>query len=129
MTTSKPKFEMIVEKTPTGYSAYCEEVGAFTTGADVEDLKTNIVAVLNLALSETSQTIFLEDVKLVCDLKSFFDAYKVINAAALAKRIGMTQSLLSQYISGNKKASSKQTTRILQGIRQVGRELAEMDFA
>ena len=126
---SKPAFEMIVEKTSTGYSAYCEAVGAFTTGNTADELKTNIVAVLNLALSETGKTVTIEDVKLTCDLASFFDAYKVINAAALAKRVGMTQSLLSQYISGSKKATPRQVERILQGIRQVGRELAEMDFA
>lgn len=125
----KSPYEMIVEKTSTGYSAYCEAVGAFTTGPTADELKVNIVTVLNLALAETGQSIALEDVKLTCDLKSFFDAYKVINASALAKRVGMSQSLLSQYIAGSKKATPSQTGRILQGIRQVGRELAEMDFA
>jgi hypothetical protein len=41
----------------------------------------------------------------------------------------MNQSLLAQYIKGNKKPSSAQTQRILKGIRQVGRELAEIEFS
>ena len=47
----------------------------------------------------------------------------------LAARIGMLQSLLAQYIGGRNKPSAKQTARILEGVREVGRELAEMDFA
>lgn len=120
---------MIVERTPTGYSAYNEAEGAYTVGANFAELKTNMVEVLNLALSDTGRTVGIEDVKITYDLKSFFEAYKVINAAALAKRLGMTQSLLGQYIAGSKKPSPTQTRRILEGVRAVGRELAEMDFA
>lgn len=123
------KYEMIVERTPTGYSAYNEGEGAYTVGTSFEELKANMVEVLNLALSDTGRTIGIEDVKITYNLKSFFDAYKVINAAALAKRLGMTQSLLGQYIAGNKKPSPTQTRRILEGVRAVGRELAEMDFS
>lgn len=123
------KYEMIVERTATGYSAYNAEEGAYTVGANFEELKSNMVEVLNLALDDSGRTITIEDVKVTYDLKSFFDAYKVINAAALAKRLGMTQSLLSQYVSGNKKPSAAQTQRILEGVRAVGRELASMDFA
>ena len=123
------KYEMIVERTGTGYSAYNEAEGAYTVGTSFEELKANMVEVLNLVLSDTGRTISIADVKIIYDLKSFFDAYKVINAAALAKRLGMTQSLLSQYVSGNKKPSPTQTRRILEGVRAVGRELAEMDFA
>jgi hypothetical protein len=41
--------------------------------------------------------------KLKLDLPQFFAFYKVINAKALSERIGMHQSLLAQYINGNKK--------------------------
>ena len=59
---------------------------------------------------------------------SFFEFYKVINAKALSKRIGMNQSLLAQYIKGNKKPSPAQKKRILKGVQKVGRELAEVSF-
>ena len=40
----------------------------------------------------------------------------------------MNQSLLAQYIKGNKKPSPVQTRRILKGVQQVGRELAAVQF-
>jgi DNA-binding transcriptional regulator YdaS (Cro superfamily) len=52
----------------------------------------------------------------------------VINAKALSERIGMNQSLLAQYIKGVKKPSSTQTSRILRGVQQVGKELAGIQF-
>ena len=119
---------MIVEKTATGYSAYHEGEGAYTVGSTFAELQRNMVEVLNLALNDTGTTVALADLKIRYDLKSFFEAYKVINAAALARRVGMPQSLLSQYVSGSKRPSSKQTHRILEGVRAVGRELAAMDF-
>ena len=57
------------------------------------------------------------------------DHLRLAGHAVNAKRVGMPQSLLSQYVSGIKKPGEKQVRRILDGIRQVGRELAEMDFA
>lgn len=61
-------------------------------------------------------------------MQSFFEFYKVINAKALSERIGMNQSLLAQYITGKKKPSPTQTERILKGVQQIGRELAEIRF-
>lgn len=40
----------------------------------------------------------------------------------------MNQSLLAQYIKGIKKPSVNQTHRILEGVQQIGRELAEIRF-
>jgi transcriptional regulator with XRE-family HTH domain len=62
------------------------------------------------------------------DMGSFFKFYKIINAKALSERIGMNQSLLAQYIRGIKNPSPYQTNRILKGVQQVGRELAEISF-
>lgn len=42
--------------------------------------------------------------------------------------MGMNQSLLAQYIKGNKKPSSNQTLRILKGVQQIGNELASIRF-
>ena len=122
--------EISVERTDTGYSAYALEYPVATVGSTFSELKANIVEALNLYLEETSgKPVALANIRIVLDLPQFFDFYKVINAKALAARIGMPQSLLAQYIGGHKNPSSKQTQRILDGVRQVGRELAEMDFA
>lgn len=121
--------EISVEKTDTGYSAYALEHPVATVGANLVELKTNIVEALNLYFEETSgKPIGMDNLKITLDLPQFFDFYKEINATALSKRIGMNQSLLAQYISGKKKASPQQVNRILDGVRQVGRELAEMEL-
>lgn len=126
---AKRKITTIVEKTDTGYSAYSEADGVFTTGATLAELKQNMVAVYNLQYRELGRSATEADLRIVLDLSQFFEFYNVINAKALAARIGMSQSLLSQYITGLKKPSAKQTNRILDGVRAVGRELATVDFA
>lgn len=70
----------------------------------------------------------VEEIKFEYDLESFFDFYKVINAKALSERIGMHQSLLAQYIRGIKKPSPSQTKRIVDGVRQIGKELSEVNL-
>ena len=118
------KIEMIVEKTRTGYSAYATKGMTFTVGKDLEELKKNILEVVNLSLEDQGKTATMDDIKVTLDLPQFFSFYKVINAKALSERIGMNQSLLAQYIKGNKKPSLAQKKRILKGVHQVGKELA-----
>ncbi len=121
--------EFIVERTGTGYSAYAVDQEVYTAGQTLTELKANMVEALNLHHEGAGHTYTEDELKVTLDLAQFFAFYKVINAAALAARIGMPQSLLAQYISGAKKPSPKQTNRILEGVRSVGRELATMDFA
>jgi transcriptional regulator with XRE-family HTH domain len=52
----------------------------------------------------------------------------VINAKFLAKKIGMNETLLSQYVQGRKRPSDLQTNKILEGIHQIGRELSEINL-
>jgi len=44
------------------------------------------------------------------------------------KELGMNQSLLAQYIKGNKKPSPNQIRRILKGVQQIGKELVDVKF-
>ena len=89
-------------------------------------MKEDMIAALELSFEQDS--IVKEQLKFEYDLESFFDFYRVINAKALSERIGMNQSLLAQYIRGKKKPSPKQVNRILEGVRQIGRELCEVNF-
>jgi len=122
------KIEMIVEKTKTGYSAYAAKYPVYTVGGSLEELKENIVDALNLYFKAKGKSVTTNDLKITLDLTQFFEFYKVINVKALSERIGMNQSLLAQYIKGNKKPSPIQIRRILKGIQQVGRELAAVRF-
>lgn len=122
------KIEIIVEKTKTGYSAFSPRYPVYSIGRTLPELQKGILEALNLYFRKQNKTITEKDLKVTLDLPQFFTFYKVINAKALAERIGINQSLLAQYISGHKKPSALQTNRILKGIQQVGKELAGIQF-
>jgi hypothetical protein len=122
------KINMIVERTRTGYSAYAEKYPVYTVGSTLEELKSHVLESLNLYFEKRGKTITEKDLQINMDLPQFFDFYKVLNAKALSERIGMNQSLLAQYIKGNKKPSPTQTQRILKGVQQIGSELAAIRF-
>jgi predicted transcriptional regulator len=53
-----------------------------------------------------------------------------LNASAIARRLGISQSLFAQYISGAKKPSEKRMREIMDTMRAIGKELAELpDYA
>jgi hypothetical protein len=126
----KPKIVMSVIKEDTGYSANALVQGIFigTEGEDMAELKNNIVEAVNLAFEDKAIKYELSEITLKPDLQSFFDFYKVINAKVLGARINMDQKLLSQYINGKKKPSAVQTKRIFEGVQQMGKELAAIQF-
>ena len=126
----KPKIVMTVIKEDSGYSATAsiKEIYINTEGETLNELKKNILEAVNLSFEDKNLKFKAEEIILKPDLQSFFEFYKVINAKALSERIGMNQSLLAQYISGNKKPSPSQTQRILRGVQQVGKELASIQF-
>ena len=122
------KIEIVVERTKTGYSAYAEKYSVYSTGKSLGELRMKMTEAMNLYFDDKSKHITDKDLKVTLDLPQFFQFYRVINAKALSERIGMNQSLLAQYIKGIKHPSASQTQRILNGVQQVGRELAEIRF-
>jgi len=126
----KPGIKMTVIKEDSGFSANTTVGQHFiaTDGNDIEELIKNVLEAINLTFEEKGMVYTIDEIVLKPDLPSFFEFYKVINAKALSKRIGMNQSLLAQYINGNKKPSPTQTQRILKGVQQVGKELAAIQF-
>lgn len=126
------KVSVVIEKTGTGYSAYAEDIenaAVATTGNTLEELKSNILEVLNLYLEHVGKSEITEkDLTFTLDLPSFFEFYDVINVKALADDIPMNRSLLVQYIKGIKKPSPAQTNKILKGVQKVGRELASINL-
>ena len=126
----KPRIAMTIIKEDIGYSAHTSIGNYFigTEGETFDELKEMILDAVNLTFEEDKFTYTIDEIQFKLDLPSFFQFYKVINAKALSARIGMNQSLLSQYIKGIKKPSPKQTKRIMQGVRTLGRELADIEF-
>ena len=56
-------------------------------------------------------------------LYQLFMAHPELNVSALARRMGISQSLMAQYISGKKTPSESRMALILDTIHAVGREL------
>ncbi|MFL2576239.1 MAG: XRE family transcriptional regulator [Flavobacteriaceae bacterium] len=122
------KIIMTVEKTKTGFSAFCENYPIFTTGVSVPELMNNAYDAVNFYFEEQQKTIQPKQVAFEIDFEQFFKYYKVLNAKFLAEKIGMNASLLSQYVQGHKKPSKKQTERILIGIHQIAQELSDINL-
>ena len=122
------KIKVKVEKTRTGFSAYAEKYAAFTTGKSVQELTANMVEALNLLFEaeQKERIVTKHDVSFEMELANIFEVYTVINMKALSSRVGMNYSLLSQYATGKKKPSPKQSAKIINGIHEIGRELVEL---
>ncbi|WPP48910.1 helix-turn-helix domain-containing protein [Catalinimonas niigatensis] len=124
----RKKIPVTVEKTNTGYSAYANDYSIYTTGKTVADLLNHTVEAVNLYFEEEGLFADASNIQFMIDWQHFFQDYKIINAKLLAERIGLNASLLSQYAQGKKKPSPKQQQKILEGIHQIGQELAEMNL-
>jgi len=57
-------------------------------------------------------------------ISRIFLTYPELNASAIARRIGIQQSLLASYIRGTKKPSLARENEIINAVREFGRELA-----
>ena len=124
----RKKIDITVEKTKTGYSAYADHLGVFTTAASLNELYAELLEALNLYYQGQGYEVTADSLRLHLDLQQFFQYYRVLNASFLAERIGMNPTLLSQYVRGKKKPSTRQTRKILEGIQAIGRELSEIKF-
>lgn len=56
-------------------------------------------------------------------LYRFFMAHPEIKASVIARRLGISQSLFAQYISGHKRPSVERERQIEEQIRRIGAEL------
>ena len=124
--TSKINWQL--EETKTGFSAFAEQFSIYTTAGNLESLipQLNEAAALYFEIPAVETISFRHSIHV--DLQTFFVNYKILNARILALRIGMSPSLLSQYIRGKKSPSLRQIERIREGIQQISRELAGVNF-
>lgn len=118
--------KFIIEKTKTGYSAYCMDKPIFTSGHTIFELQANAPEATNLYFEDFDKVVSTDKIEFELDFKQFFDFYKVINSKHLAKRIAMNESLLSQYVNGKKKPAKKQVDRIVEGLHEISKELMEL---
>ncbi len=62
-------------------------------------------------------------------LYELFINHPELNASAIARRLGISQSLFAQYISGTKKPSKERLEEIFSVIRSIGSELCSISVA
>ena len=124
----RKKIDITVEITSTGYSAFANDLPVYTTGKTMEDVKNNLTDALNLYYDDLGYRVSHDNLKISIDLQQFFKYYKVLNAQFLAQMIGMNATLLSQYVRGRKKPSTRQTQKIMKGIHKIGKELSDIEL-
>jgi len=120
----RKKIVVTIEKSDTGFSAYAKDHPVFSTGASMSELIDNCIEAFSLYFDD--EKFSQARLSFEIDFKQFFQYYKVINSRALAEKIGMNPTLLSQYVRGHKRPSPRQSRRILYGINRIGQELSEM---
>ena len=59
-------------------------------------------------------------------ISRIFLSHPELNASAVARRVGISQSLMAQYINGMKKPSKEREMLILNEVKTIGRELMTM---
>ncbi|MDR2680892.1 MAG: XRE family transcriptional regulator [Tannerella sp.] len=57
-------------------------------------------------------------------MSRFFLTHPELNTSAVARRMGIQQSLLASYIRGTKKPSKERENEIMNTIHQIGKELS-----
>lgn len=60
------------------------------------------------------------------DISSMFEYYSMLNVSALGRYLGINESLMRQYRSGNASISDRQLEKIEEGIHRLGSELAAL---
>ena len=66
---------------------------------------------------------FLYEEKEPNNIAKLFRQYPELNASAIARRLGMKQSLLAAYINGAKNPSAQRTKEVMEGMRLLAYEL------
>ncbi len=121
------KETFIVEIDKDGLSAYHESRPIFTVAHSKDELFNNILEAANL-FYENEKVLKREDIAIQIDFKTFFKEFDYLKANAIAKRAGINNSLITQYIKGIKNPSEKQLNKLLRSIREIGRELGSISF-
>lgn len=132
------KNRVILEKTDAGYSAYLPDLpGCISTGITVTEIKNNIqdaiefhiegMRIENIPIPENFDGNF--DLTFKMDVSSLFEWFSgILTKSGVSKLTGMNQSLISQYVSGSKSPSVKQTKRIERALHNLGQELLEIEL-
>lgn len=130
------KILVIVEKSADGYFwCYTEQpvggVGLNACGATVEEAKADLLECYDEVKEDNKENgIDTPDVEFEYkyDVQSFFNYFSFLNVNEIARRSGINESLLRQYVSGKKKAGEKTYKRLADCIRSITLEMQAATF-
>ena len=132
------KILVILEKTISGYSAHIPELdGCIATGSSLDEVRRNIFDAVDfhlkglqlekLPIPEKFRKTIELSYKL--DIASLFDWFSgILTKSGVSRITGLNQSLISQYVSGIKKPSIKQSKKIESALHHLGKELLEIEL-
>ena len=123
----------IIERNEDAFFAYINEIeGCVAGGENYEEVKTNLEQIIREFREEDieigKQLEKGYNIKYEVDLESVFNLIPEVNITQLAKLIKMNPGLLRQYVSGSKKASEKQTNKVMEGIRRLTEKLKSLQI-
>ena len=133
-----PKILVVLEKSDTGYAAYVPDLpGCIATGPKIDEIKKEIknavafhlegLRMENLPVPEGFESGYTLSYKM--DVASLFEWFSgILTKSGVSRITGLNQSLISQYVSGIKNPSSKQTKKIEQALHHLGQELLEIEL-
>lgn len=119
----------LIEKVEGGYTAYAQDYSILAEGDTLEETYKDATEAFEDQCEYLNESPNDYRIEFKYDLPTLFEVYKIVNVAALAERLHMNNSLISQYVTGKKEPSAKQKLRIEQGLHEFARELLKFSFA
>ncbi len=114
------------------YNTTGDKVQLIGTGDSVKEAREDFFNSLDEVLQSYNEIgddipeFLNEEIEFRFDITSLFEYYSMFNVSALARYLGINDSLMRQYRSGAAQISDKQLERIESGIHRLGSELAAL---
>jgi hypothetical protein len=117
-----PKIILIIEKTEHGYLGRVDFKNnlILTEENSLSKVEAKIKVLLRKYHGIENSAIQLQH---KYDLTSLFDKFDYLKISNIAKLAGVNDSLLRQYVIGNKHASQNQAKKIESAIHKIGKDL------
>jgi hypothetical protein len=127
----KVSIEKQSDGTYIAYNTTGEKVMLIGTGDTVKEAKDDFFNSIEevkatYGPNEVMPSCLSEPVEFHFDISSLFEYYNIFNVSALARYLGINDSLMRQYRKGDTPISDKQLEKIETGIHRLASELAAL---
>lgn len=114
------------------YNTTGDKVQLIGTGDTVKEAKEDFFNTLDevkqsyIDLGDQMPDCLNENIEFRFDLTSLFEYFSMFNVSALARYLGINESLMRQYRNGKAQISDKQLEKIEAGFHRLGSELTAL---